>query len=133
MIGVGAAMDLLLSGRVVLGDEAERLGLVDRSCEPEQVLSESIAYAADLAANCSPSSMAAIKRQLWSGLVDTWPEARMTTRTMMAAASKSPDFPEGIASFQERRPPAFGGRIASWTDVGATLAWSGPAEGGDRS
>ena len=41
-----AALDLLLSGRVVRGEEALRLGLVDRLSEPERVVDDAVAYAA---------------------------------------------------------------------------------------
>src|SRR5919199_307418 len=62
------ALELLVSGRVVLGDEAERLGLVNRALPRETVLEEALAYARDLAANCAPASMAAMKRQVYADL-----------------------------------------------------------------
>ncbi|MGH9005546.1 MAG: enoyl-CoA hydratase-related protein, partial [Acidimicrobiia bacterium] len=63
LIGVEKALDLLMSARVFEADEARDLGLVSRVCDPETVLAEAQAYAADMAANCSPRSMAAMRAQ----------------------------------------------------------------------
>ena len=64
IVGTGKAMDLLLSSRVFLAEEAHAIGLVDRLCEPADLLAETLDYAEDMALNCSPRSMAAIKQQV---------------------------------------------------------------------
>lgn len=48
VVGPGRALDLLLSGRIVRGEEALRLGLVDRVCDPDRLVDDAVAYAADL-------------------------------------------------------------------------------------
>ncbi|HEY3239645.1 MAG TPA: enoyl-CoA hydratase-related protein, partial [Acidimicrobiia bacterium] len=68
LIGVEKALDLLLSARVFDADEAKELGLVSRVCDPGTVLREAQAYARDLAANCSPRSMAAMRMQVYGDL-----------------------------------------------------------------
>src|SRR5207253_4967308 len=65
LVGPARALDLLLSGRVVLGEEAERLGLVNRTFPRDRVLDDALAYARDIAANCAPSSLGAMKRQVY--------------------------------------------------------------------
>jgi enoyl-CoA hydratase/carnithine racemase len=40
LVGYSTALDLLLSGRVIAGKEAQRLGLVDRVSEPERLLDD---------------------------------------------------------------------------------------------
>ena len=107
LIGVENALDLLLSGRVFDADEAKALGLVSRVCEPEQVLGEARAYAADLAASCSPRAMAAIRAQVYGDLSANAGEAMARSVAALQAFTGHPDFAEGVASFVERRPPTF--------------------------
>ena len=107
LIGPARALDLLLSGRVLLGEEAERLGLVNRALPREQVLDETLAYAHDIAANCAPSSLAAMKRQVYEDLEKGLTEAVDRANALMVDSLQAPDFVEGVASFVERRPPRF--------------------------
>src|SRR6185312_14644623 len=65
LVGPARALDLLLSGRVVLGGEAAELGLVNRAVPDGQAAQEALAYAGELARECSPASMATMKRQVY--------------------------------------------------------------------
>ncbi len=107
LIGPARALDLLLSGRVVLGREAAELGLVNRALEPDAVLEHALGYARELARNCSPASMAAMKQQVYAGLDSALPAALAEADRLMLASFRAPDFVEGVASFVERREPAF--------------------------
>jgi enoyl-CoA hydratase/carnithine racemase len=107
LIGVENALDLLLSARIFDADEAKALGLVSRVTDRESVVAEAQAYAADLAANCSPRSMAAIRRQIYGDLSRSFDESMSQTLVLMRDFSQSPDFVEGVASFAEKRPAAF--------------------------
>ncbi len=107
LVGLSTATDLLVSGRVVLGEEAQRLGLVDRVTEREAVLGEAVAYAQDLAEHCSPTSMAIIKDQLHGDLGRSLAEAVAVADSEMVASFARPDVAEGVASYAERRSPTF--------------------------
>jgi enoyl-CoA hydratase/carnithine racemase len=107
LVGPARALDLLLSGRVILGEEAERLGLVNRALPRERVLEETLAYARDIAANCAPSSLAAMKRQVYEDLERGLTDAVDRANVLMVDSLQAPDFVEGVASFVERRPPRF--------------------------
>src|SRR2546425_6142053 len=75
LVGPARALDLLLSARVLLGSEAAELGLVNRALPPDRVVDEALEYAHDLAAHCSPASMATMKRQVYADLERGLPEA----------------------------------------------------------
>jgi enoyl-CoA hydratase/carnithine racemase len=107
LIGTERAMDLLISGRTIDADEALSFGLVSRVTEPGEVLKAATAYARDLAANCSPASMALIKHQVLTDLDASYEQAMRGAYRAMAVLAEGPDFREGIDSFIQKRPPRF--------------------------
>jgi enoyl-CoA hydratase/carnithine racemase len=109
LVGHSTALDLLLSGRVVRGEEALRLGLVDRLSAPDRVVDDAVAYAADLAANCSPWSLATIKAQIHGDLDRSLAEAVAAADELMLSSFDRPDVEEGVRSYLEGRAPAFPG------------------------
>jgi enoyl-CoA hydratase/carnithine racemase len=106
-VGVGHALDLLLSSRVFEADEARELGLVNRVLEPGEVLAAAREYARDLARNCSPVAMAAIRHQVLADLDAPFEEASRRSYAVMEVLNSGPDFREGVDSFVQKRPPAF--------------------------
>ena len=107
LVGPARALDLLLSGRVVLGREAVELGLCNRATPAETVLEETLAYARELATQCSPASMAQMKKQVYAALEEPLSEAVAEADRLMLASFAEPDFAEGVSSFVERRDPRF--------------------------
>lgn len=117
LVGLTNAMDLLLSARVVSAAEAHELGLVNRVFEPDELLPASLAYARDLAQNCSPYSMASIKAQVHADLERGMEEARLRAIVTVSQHAAHADFQEGVSSFTERRPPRFAG-YSNEVDIG---------------
>jgi enoyl-CoA hydratase/carnithine racemase len=119
LLGPARALDLLLSGRVILGTEAAELGLVNQVFDRERVLEESLTYAKMLAGESSPASMARMKQQVYADLERGLPESLDEANRLMAESFAGPDFGEGVRSFVERRPPKFepvtGGQAAVTT------------------
>jgi enoyl-CoA hydratase/carnithine racemase len=108
LIGPMNAADLLLSGRVVSGEEAAALGLA--RLLPTEGFREAVqAYAADLANNVSPRSLAVIKKQIWEDLLSTLAQACVRADREMVTSLRSDDFREGVAHFVEKRPARFAG------------------------
>jgi enoyl-CoA hydratase/carnithine racemase len=107
LVGHSRALDLLLSARVVLAEEAQEIGLVNRVFPAESLLESTMSYARDVAENCSPASLAAIKRQVYGHLEAALPDALTESNELMRTSLRAADFREGVASFVERRPPKF--------------------------
>lgn len=109
VVGLGNAMDLLLSGRVVTATEAKELGLVNRVVDPDELLPVTLEYAHDMAQNCSPFALATIKSQVHADLERGVEEARMSALVRVSEHSAHADFAEGVTSYTEKRPPRFAG------------------------
>lgn len=109
LVGVGSAMDLLLSSRAVGAEEALRIGLVQHTAPRADVLAAAQEYARQLAESCSPTSMAIIKRQILNGLRMPAADAVAESVSLMQESFDRPDFPEAMAALRERRKPAFSG------------------------
>jgi enoyl-CoA hydratase/carnithine racemase len=110
IVGHANALDLLMSARRVSGDEALRIGLVNRLYPSEQLREQTYTYARDLADFVSPSAIAVIKRQLYEVPFQTLAEATIDANREMVVALRGSDFREGVASFMEKRPPKFTGK-----------------------
>ncbi|WP_163760556.1 enoyl-CoA hydratase [Mycobacterium botniense] len=107
LTGWGVALDLLLSGRTFLADEALQLGLIKEVVAPEQLLQRTLDYAEDIARNCSPASLAVIKCQAYGDARRTVEEATALAETLLQQSLQRPDVIEGITSFLEKRAPNF--------------------------
>lgn len=107
LIGVASAMDLLLSARKVEAAEAKELGLVQHVLPRPEVLPAAQDYARRLAENCSPRSMAVIKRQVWRGMDLDGPQAVSESVRLMADSLTAPDFRAAVRALGQRGPVQF--------------------------
>jgi enoyl-CoA hydratase/carnithine racemase len=107
LVGRSRALDLLLSARTVLGEEAARIGLVDRVVDGPRLLDEACAYANELSRLCSPWSMAAIKRQVHESADQPFAAALEDSERLMLESFSGVDIKEGIDSYLEKREPEF--------------------------
>jgi len=108
LVGTARALDFLLSGRVVLAEEALELGIVNRVLPGDSLLAATEAYARELAIYSSPASMAAIKRQVYRAMdIDFTTAHQEAVRLAVMTPVPKSDFAEGVASFVEKREPRF--------------------------
>lgn len=109
LIGVGAANDLLFTGRPVEADEALRLGLVNTVLKNGDVLANAQEVARRIAAN-GPLAVRALKAAMRAMDQQGAAEAHRIVAQFRRKLDESADYAEGLAAFSERRPPRFEGR-----------------------
>lgn len=107
LVGLGRAMELLYSGRMIEPDEAERIGLVNRVLPTEGFFDAIQAIAGELAKG-PPLAYARIKDAVLAsaGDLDTALEAERRGQLHLLLTA---DFAEGVQAFLGRRAPEFTG------------------------
>lgn len=123
LVGMGKALDWMVSGRLFGAEEALQAGLVSEVLPPELLLPRALALAGELASTTAPVAVALTRQMLYrmSALESPLPVQRLDSR-LIAAFSTSPDATEGVRSFLERRLPLFPGRVG--TDLPEGLPWA---------
>ncbi|MFM9105280.1 MAG: enoyl-CoA hydratase/isomerase family protein [Chloroflexota bacterium] len=109
LIGLGAARDLLFTGRQAPAAEAFRLGLVDRLVDDDLVMDAALDLAAQIATN-APLGVRAVKLALRQSQGMGIEDARLAVNALRAPLDATDDYQEGLAAFAEKRSPRFRGR-----------------------
>jgi enoyl-CoA hydratase/carnithine racemase len=105
LIGVGPALELLLTGRQVTPDEAERLGLVSRLFAGDDEFRSHIEKLAAL----PPLAVSEIKRAVYEGVNRPLHDGLELERELIEKLFRSKDAAEGLSAFVEKRQPEFVG------------------------
>jgi enoyl-CoA hydratase/carnithine racemase len=108
IIGQGRAAELLYTGRVLGGEEAERWGFFNRLAAPDAVLTQARQLAAELAAGPTFGN-AMTKRMLemeWAMSVETAIEAEAVAQ---ALCMETEDFARAFRAFAAKQKPVFEG------------------------
>jgi enoyl-CoA hydratase len=106
---LGFAKELVLTGRLVDADEAERRGLVNAVFEPGELRDKVLETARELASK-SPSALAAAKAATNQALQGEHADNLVAEGEEFAALFASDDAKEGLRAFIEKREPRFVGR-----------------------
>jgi len=109
-LGPHRALELIYTGELVSGTEAARLGLVNRSFPPDELLDSTRAVASKVAAGPTAAFVAS------KHLVREISDRAMSLEAVLAAearaqgdASRTADYAEGIGAFVAKRAPTFVG------------------------
>jgi enoyl-CoA hydratase len=106
LIGMGRALELILTGRRVKADEALALGLVQRVVPREQLLDEAVKLAEAMLKN-GPLAVAAALEAVRRGLEAPMADALRLESALFGILASSQDMHEGLQAFLEKRPARF--------------------------
>ena len=122
LVGLPRALRWCLEGNLVSAEEALAAGLVSEVVEPEQLLARAREIALNIAENTSPVSVALARQMLWRFSGEDTPAGALNVDGHLAMVlGAGPDVKEGVASFLEKRPPAFPGKVS--TDMPELYPW----------
>jgi enoyl-CoA hydratase/carnithine racemase len=122
LVGMGTALDWMISGRAFDAAEALTAGLVHSVYEPHELLPKAYQLAKTIVDKTAPVSVAVIRQMLYrmSALDSPFPLQRLESRLLLETGA-SPDTIEGFKSFLQRRDPDFTGKLSN--DLPAYLPW----------
>jgi enoyl-CoA hydratase/carnithine racemase len=108
VVGLGAALELLLIGDRVDAQRAYDMGLVNRVVAHEQLIHEATRIAARLARN-APQAMAATKEMAYRSTTISFNDALRMGEAFRKLAGGTEDSREGVRAFRDKREPGFKG------------------------
>ncbi|MDP6350596.1 MAG: enoyl-CoA hydratase [Alphaproteobacteria bacterium] len=105
-VGKSKAMEMILTGRMMNAEEAERVGLVSRVLAPEDLIEEAITVANTIAKLSRPSVMMA-KEAVNRAFETSLREGVLFERRVFYSTFALEDQKEGMTAFAEKRAPNF--------------------------
>ncbi len=107
LIGMRAALDLILSGRTISAAEAKEIGLVTQVV-PDHDLDQAVASVANDLRTLSPSVLGMARRALWNSDGFDFERALQSAEDFyLHTLMKTHDAKEGIRAFLEKRQPSW--------------------------
>lgn len=107
LIGGSRAVELLMSSRKFLTDEAHEMGLIHQLVAAEALMSETRAYVKDMIARVSPGALHQSKRQTYLDYHRDIGASVEEANQLLADMVKHPNYKEAIRAFLEKRPAAW--------------------------
>ncbi|MEV6826967.1 enoyl-CoA hydratase-related protein [Amycolatopsis sp. NPDC051102] len=122
LVGMGTALDWMISGRVFPAAEALEKGLVHKAFPTGTVLAEAKKLANEIVEKTAPVSVAVTRQLLYrmASAPSPFPVHELDSK-LIGGLGASPDAVEGVLSFLQKRPPSFGMRVER--DLPDYLPW----------
>lgn len=109
IVGVGRALELLLTGEFVSAEEALRIGLVNQVFDDDKFMESAYAYAAKIA-SMPPVAVSMIKRAVYQSLTCDLRTSLELIASQMTIVQTTEDYREAISAYKEKRKGAYKGR-----------------------
>ena len=111
LIGVGRAMEMILTGEIIDAAEAQRIGLVERVFPHDRLIEEALKIAERIAAApfLSVRHAKALVRRYWDR--DRSEEGAQAELDAVMEITRTGDCREGIRAFLDKRPPVYRGPV----------------------
>lgn len=114
IVGIQQALEWCYTGRIFDAEEAKTGGLVRSVHAPQDLLPAAQTLAREIADNTSAISVAMTRAMMWRLSATDHPmEAHKIDSRAIYRLSRGADAKEGIASFLEKRPPAYPGKVSA--------------------
>lgn len=122
LVGMGTALDWMISGRVFDAEEALARGLVHKVVADGTVLEAAYALAKEIVEKTAPVSVAVTRQLLYrmASAASPFPVHELDSK-LIGGLGANPDAVEGVMSFLQKRPPEFGMRVEK--DLPPYLPW----------
>jgi len=109
LVGRGKALEMILTGEVIDGQEAYRIGLVNKIVPPDKLMRETMDVAKEMASK-GPIALRYAKEAIYKGMDMSLEQGLRLEADLYLLIHTTKDRTEGISAFREKRTPRFEGK-----------------------